>query len=272
MNVIVPNHKAMRYYNHHVTYILNLLRQGGATVTETADTPKCINDTKFDVTIDGKNVLFDFADHADRHLDRAITQQYDTVFKMHYHPDLHSMFTNFRPLSPISWYDWDLYFKLNKEVQYKAHGPILNKQRPYGDATIRRTNVQRILRAQYGRFVDTTQSPHETFLRMGGQCIVSVCVPGATNNMLDIGQGQYMSLGVCTISPVLRSYGTWNILPKPNEHYLVCQDDYSDLISVIEQVRADPQQAIDIGINAKIQFLDYCTPERQVQWIRQSIA
>ena len=272
MQVQLPNLKTRRYYRMHITYIMNLLKNGGADVHETDTVSTLVNDTKFEATINGHPVLFDFADHGDRSLAIDITNNYKAVFKMHYHPDYHRELRNFYPFSPISWYDWNLYQQLQSTVIYNAEGPILNKQRPYGDAILRRKNVQQMLKVKYGTQVDITQSPHELFLRMVSNNLVSVCVPGANNNMLDIGQGQYMSLGGCTISPILRSHGSWNLLPQPGVHYVLCKDDYSDLIERIEWVRENKTQAINIGNQAKQQFAEHCTPAKQVRWINQCIS
>ena len=99
------------------------------------------------------------------------------------------------------------------------------------------------------------------------KCLVSVCVPGATNNMLDRGQWQYMAFGCCTISPILPELLPFDKKLIPDVHYIRCKDDYSDLLEKIEWCKQNREKCIEIGRNAKKLFLETSTPEKIVEWV-----
>jgi hypothetical protein len=261
-----------KYYSTHPQYVLNLLRKGGAKIQMLpATTWKCRSTVSFDCFIDGHLCKFDFNDHEAINRDEA--EKYRCYFKFHYHKthDVGPRAENLFPFSPVNIHDWDLYWKLAPTIKYEAEGKILNNQAPAGNAIARRKYVAEILRKQYGKELDTARYPKEEFFKLINTASAIVCVPGARNNMLDRGQGQQMLFGACTISPKLNTRLSFHSLLMPGEHYVECKPDYSDLITKIEWVKKNKNQAILIGKKVQRLFLETSTPKRQLDWIRQCI-
>jgi len=231
----------------YVPFVIELLKAAGIEVKLYRDKRK---GRGFVMHYRDRSILIDFGDHlivADDY------SKYDAQFRFHYSYKRHKELKNTFPLTPISFYDWTEYFKLEKMLKYNASGMILSNQRP-GAAALKRRKL-----VQY-RLIDW----------FGGQ-LVSVCVPGARNDILDRGQFQYMAFGACTISPqldIVLPY--WKEL-KPGVHYIACRDDYSDLLSVIEQCINDRDACIRIGTQAKKLFKDYCTPAKIVEWMNKCL-
>jgi len=219
--------------------------------------------------IDGKHVIFDFFDFEQIFPDDI--RSCHSYFKFHYSEECRQ-YPNAFPFSPVNFHDWKEYYRIRKEINYRADGLILNNQTPRNGAFERRTHVQKMLLSHYGSTNVSTKhySQHE-FFRLIDCALISVCVPGARNNMLDRGQAQYMFLGACTISPRIVTRLSWDEPLIPNEHYLMCKDDYSDLIEKIEWVKSNKESAIQIGENAKSLFTKTSTPEKQLEWISSKI-
>ena len=261
-----------RYYGTHPQYVLNLLSKGGADIEMVPATDfECRSMISFDCLIDGHLCKFDFNDH--EIIDRDISAPYKAYFKFHYH-ESHSegpRSENIFPFSPVNFHDWDLYKKLEKEINYVAKGKVLNNQAPAGAAVERRNKVAKILKDAYKTQLDRERYPKEEFYRLINNASAIVCVPGARNNMLDRGQGQQMFFGACTISPKLNTRLSYHGMLIPGVHYVECKEDYSDLVEKVNWVRNNKAEAIKIGKNARKLFLETSTPKKQVEWIRQCV-
>lgn len=258
-----------RYYGVHIKYIYNLFTYAKEHVELVDATSfKIRSHVGFEMRIDGKLVLVDFSDFQKTDFNKL--QNYAAVFKFHYSDDFKNI-KNIHPFSPVNFHDWDLFYKIKDSINYKAEGLILNNQNPAGAAVDRRNKVREVLSKQYGTNYDCSITSPEIFYKKVNDCLVSVCVPGARNDMLDRGQGQYMFLGACTISPKLVTVLSYNKDLIPGVHYVECKPDYSDLIEKIEWVRNNKAEAIKIGQNAKNLFLETSTPEKQIQWIKKCL-
>lgn len=220
---------------------------------------------KFDMFLDGHRIIIDSHDHPDV-VPQNLRSNYKAIFKSHLdtrdpqHAGLYAM-------SPMCFYDWGLYESLKGSIKYRASGKILNNQRPYCGALVRRNNVQKILRDKYGGVVDTSMTDRPTFYKKINDCLVSVCVPGATNDILDRGQLEYMAFGACTLAPPLIANLPWDVVLIPDAHYVSCAPDYSNLIDRIEWCKSNPQKCIEIGQNAKEAMLKACSPENLLAWM-----
>ena len=259
-----------RYYHVHYMYIKNLLTADGACIEDVnpIDFFEYRMLTSFEVIINRHRILFDYNDHLKLSVPDKQVGIYKCVFKFHYNKELHSDFKNIFPFSPVNFNSWKQYELMSNECKYTATGEVINKQSIAGAAIERRTHVQKLL-ARYN--INTDIIDQDQFLKLINSCMVSVCVPGARNDMLDRGQGQYMFLGACTISPKLITILSWDEPLVSGVHYVECKADYSDLIEKIEWCRNNKQACIDIGSNARQLFKKTSLPIRQIEWIKKCI-
>ena len=267
-----PELQYHRYYNIHPDYICNLFKYS-KTQIQFLD----VNNFKFhnkvciESYIDDKLVLFDFSDHTSLTYTLDQCSNYTAIFKFHYNELLHKDIKNMYTFSPVNFHNWDFYNDIKNAINYKADGLIINKQAPAGNAIARRNMVRELLIKTYKTKVDYAITNKELFFMAINNCLVSVCVPGARNDMLDRGQAQYMFLGACTISPRLITQLSYFTKLEPNVHYIECKPDYSDLIEKIEWCKLNAEKCIEIGNNARNVFLQTSTPEKQIEWIKKCI-
>ncbi len=163
------------------------------------------------------------------------------------------------------------YQHIRNNFNYVPGDAILNKQFPNGAAVDRRNNVHALLLNNFDNIDIDAKTDQSDFWRQHENCLVSVCVPGATNNMVDRGQMELMGLGVCTISPRLDTIFTYNKLLEPDIDYIQCKDDYSDLVEKIEYLQVNKDVCKKIGDNAQLFFNNHYAPENYWQWILENI-
>jgi len=258
-----------RYYHIHIEYILNMLIHANAEI-ELVD-PRSFairSQTIFDCTIDKKIVRFDFSDFEKLKDENVLGC--DVYFKFHY-ADSHERYNNVFPFTPVNFHNWEEFNKLTKSVVYKANGKVLNNQTPFGAAVERRAHVHDLLLNKYGNNLSFDRKTQTEFFNLINEGLVSVCVPGARNDMLDRGQCQYMGLGACTISPRLNTRLSRGERLIPGTHYIECKPDYSDLLEKIEWVRDNQNAAIQIGQAAKDIFQRTSIPKIQIRWINECL-
>ena len=220
----------------------------------------------------GKRLIFECSDFP--HLGKLEEYEGIPCFKFHYSQKLHDDMKHVFPVGPSMLLPAGLpgfrsYYAMRETYEYTcANDVISNKQEPRRLALERRTRVQKMLRKRYGKDLDCNwRGTQGAFWRNNQHCLASVCVPGACNNMLDRGHYELIGLGVCTISPFIPTILPWNRILVPDQHYIVCKDDYSDLIEKIEWCRDNRQRCVEIGNNAKDLFTRYCTPDKYWEWI-----
>jgi hypothetical protein len=267
--ILFPTYsKNIRYYDIHYRYLLNIFQVLNWDI-EFIWTPD-LKENSFEIIIDDLPILIDFNDHLE--VSKWI-KRYPICFKYHYSKEHHSQYKNMYPIGPVSFYDWQAYSMLREKFRYKcSNDMILNNQRPYADATKRRRKVRKMLKGAYGDKVDTRfYQDKNHFWNLVGECMVSVCVPGARNDILDRGQFQSMALGCCTISPKLNTVLSNNRCLQGGIHYMVCKSDYSNLLEVIECCRGNRQICSKIGSDAAKLFEETSTPEKIGGWIQQNL-
>lgn len=259
MRVIFPKYNGQRYYHSHYEFVLNLFGNDIVSLHDFKEGE--VNEIP--LIIDGKECFINFSDHG------ILTRDNGTIFKMHCNGKDGTF-----PFSPMSFIgDWSWYDE--QKIEYKANGYISNRQRAYGNAKERREFVNEKLE-RYTNDCDSYSSvhvtiPQEDYFNDVENILVSVCVPGACNNMLDRGQLQYMALGACTISPNLPEVLPFNKLIRPWEHYIQCYDNYSDLEAWLDWCKENREACIEIGINAKKLFLETCHPNAIKKWIKECL-
>jgi hypothetical protein len=263
-------------YQHHYQFIKKYAELAGISVTvcPSSNTIFCTGTTWFSIEVDNVQVFIDYSDHEELSDYRSSIP----CFKYHYHPDTHHNFKQLFPIGPMldlpSLAAYDQFFALTKQNIYTAEGDIIiNCQRPRLNARVRRQHVQKLLKSRFGDKADISfqLNDQDSFWKKHSNCLVAVCVPGARNNMLDRGQYEQLALGVCTISPVIRTTLPYGKSLIPNIHYLACRDDYSDLTKLIEWCRNNRDQCRAIGRAANNLFKDYCMPTKYWKWVEQCL-
>lgn len=258
-----------RYYDTHIMYVHDIFKNSSSESFHIIFIePKFLHKTKFEIFINEIPVMFDFSDHLDVLEDLS---SYKAIFKFHWNEERHGHIKNMFPFSPISFYNWKDFAKISTNINYKAKGKILNKQIPHANALERRNFVQSELLKKFPTETDISVVDQNTFFTAINDCLVSVCVPGARNNMLDRGQLQYMAFGCCTISPKLITKLSFNKELIPDVHYIECDENYSNLEDKINYCKENSNKCIEIGMNAKKLFLETSIPDQQVQWILSKI-
>jgi hypothetical protein len=270
------NHK---YNLIHFRFFIQYAKHAGITVelVESDDLVFISNDQlTFSCLVNDKQIIIDYADHSTRswrHLYPNIPYfKFQTNFPL---PD------KTIPLGPpivgvkrIGTKGSTLkeYNDLRKEYKYVPGSTIVCKQLPNGAAVERRKTVHTLLIEEFGDRVDiNAQVDQLDFWKTHENCLVSVCVPGATNNMVDRGHMELIGLGVCTISPKLNTVFPKNSLLVPDYHYIRCADDYSDLIDIIKKLEKTPALCKRIGNNARLFYDKYYSPKKYWEWILRNI-
>ena len=222
-----------------------------------------------------KNIAILFSDFFDPTRSYRDIDGIDIYLKYQYSYD-EKYKDNVYPIGPPSGItskdDYDNYHTLCDQQIYKATGNIVvNRQVPYRNALKRRSHVQRLLRFEYGDYTKTRCIPQLDYWKSFEKCLVSVTVPGAHNDMLDRGHIQQMGLGVCTIAPQIKTLLPFKRRLIPNEHYLKCESDYSDLISLVEWCKNNRKKCREIGRNAKSLYDSSYAPSSMFTYIDEII-
>jgi len=263
MKVYFPKDVGQKYYHAHYKFVYDLLKSMNLDVELYKQ--EHLRAGCFILKINGKRILIDFWD-----LSKLVedTDDFDACFKFHYSREYCDENKNVYPLCPISFYDWDEYSRLEKEIKYKCNTDlILNSQIIQHRKDKKRADIREILRDKYGDLVDTKITSQQDFWMKINSCLISVCVPTQRKDILDRGQFQYMAFGACTISPRLKITLPYMKPLKPGVHYIECADDYSDLIKIIEWCKEHRIACIQIGKNAKRLFSETSTPSAIWRWM-----
>lgn len=163
------------------------------------------------------------------------------------------------------------YNRVRYHYDYQPVAGVLCKQLPNGAAVDRRNQVHALLNENFDHVDTAADQDQIAFWEQHQNCLAAVCVPGATNNMVDRGHIELIGLGVCTISPELYTVFPQNQTLVPGTHYIKCKDDYSDLVDIVRALQHTPSVAKTIGNNAREFYESYYTPAQYWQWIMENI-
>lgn len=155
---------------------------------------------------------------------------------------------------------------------YEPGTAILCKQLPNGAAVDRRNHVHQLLRENFLDVDVDSNSDQIGFWQAHERCLAAVCVPGATNNMVDRGHIELMGLGVCTVSPELTTLFPGRQCLIANRHYIKCADDYSDLVSILKRLESNPAICRRTGANARRFYEKNYTPQQYWKWILENLS
>lgn len=276
--VVYPDLETLGHYQEldaHFRWPLATLRAlafGGGEVAVVIDSSlKLVGWSGLPMVVDGVEVVVDASNYCDTH-HHAVNHRhwfrYDFLSVMAAYP----FYAHF---PKMSFFDWQLFVRLCREVRFNpaqsskilcVHGEGRGAATHHARVAARKT-----LETAFPRSVHTAWQDQESYWRLAGDCVCSVHVPGAWNNLLDRAQWQMMALGVCTVSPTIHNTVLGDQL-VPDVHYVACLDDYSDLIEVVEWCRSDPRRTERIGDSAARFFADHGTPRRIWESVKARIS
>jgi hypothetical protein len=279
-NVITfpDNCKSHKYYLIHLQFFLQYGKNAGFLIELVPPDDQVFISTDnliFSCMINGKQIIVDYADHSTRNW-------------KNYYPDSHyfkfqTTEENPRSLIPLGPPMVGIKQKgvkgatIREYLQFRntfSFNPvthaILSKQIPNGAAKERRELVQKMLSENLTDVDITANNNQLSFWNMHKECLSAVCVPGATNNMVDRGHMELIGLGVCTISPRLKTLFPYYNTLTPNVHYIECKNDYSDLLDIIDNLKINPKISKEIGDAAREFYNQYYAPKKYWQWILEN--
>ena len=263
MKIYFPRDIGQKYYGAHYKFLFNILKFMDLDVKLCEPEPRPAGG--FIIRIGDKRALIDFSNFL-QPVDED--KNVDIYFKYEYPRDYRAQYRNMYPLGKISFHDWSDYFRLRQVIKYSCNTDrILNNQRARHGAQERRLKARKILQDRYGGLVDIEITDMLEFWMKINSCLISVCVPGQRNDILDRGQFQYMAFGACTISPRLNIVLPYMKLLESGVHYVECAEDYSNLVETVEWCKQHRAQCIDIGNNAKKLFWETCIPSAIWEWM-----
>lgn len=283
-DIIFPQRAQQRYWDIHFEYVLNIFRYLKCNITFELR-------PQFTVTINGKEFLFDYWDTSD------VQESSFPTFKFHCVQETDKVFC----FPPVSFYNWDRYYQLEKEINYQMLSSfwISMRQRSYGGAIERRNKVREMLEEYVSSHEKVNKDngwvltdkntqklltglvPQEEYWREIGNIDLAVFVPGHHNLMLDRAHLQYLAFGCPTIAPTIPEclpFGKkligyddiQTLIPQTTHcHYLRCKDDYSNLLTMLtwKNLHSYQHPFLEMGMNAKKMFKETCTPEAIGKWI-----
>lgn len=266
MKIYFPKDVGQKYYSAHYRFLFNLFAFLKLDIELCEPEPAI---SGFVIRVGEKRVLIDFGDFLELAED---AHNFDACFKFHYSREYCSRHKNVYPFGPTSFYDWEDYFMLEKQIKYRCNtNLVLNNQKARRGAKYRRRDVRRLLESKYGNLVDIKITDPLHFWLKINDCLVSICVPGQREDILDRGQFQQIAFGACTVSPRLNI-----VLPhmrelEPGVHYVECASDYSDLIDKIEWCKDHRAVCREIGQSAKNLFSETSVPNAIWYWMYKAL-
>lgn len=267
-----------RYNRIHFSFFLQMARMAGVRVYLIQPNDQVYAPTDrliWSCRIDGQQAVFDYSDHYYR--DWLLDFPGMPYFKFQ---RTASSAPGAISLGPpmvggkrrgVRIADLESYYAARRSWQYQPTGLITCKQLPNGAAVDRRNMVQATLRENFADIDINSDTDQLEFWNLHQRCSVSVCVPGANNNMIDRGHMELLGLGVCTIAPAMHTLLPWDRLLQPDQHYIQCRDDYSDLCDKINLVLQQPDIGIKIAGTAREFFETTYTPAAYWQWILENL-
>ena len=163
------------------------------------------------------------------------------------------------------------YMDIKNYYNYHPEKNILCKQMPNGAAIERRNLVHQLLSDNFKDVDISCDNDQIDFWKLHENCLAAICVPGATNNMVDRGHIELIGLGVCTVSPKLYTVFPDSRQLEEGKHYIRCEDDYSDLVRILELLQKNPGISRSIGNNARKFYEEIYTPQKYWQWIMENL-
>jgi hypothetical protein len=272
--VVLPAglHPTTYYHEMHVGYVAGMLVDAGVCVEYMGESSDDLyGNCVYPIIIDGERCWFDYSDFIDTAL---LALEDRPSFKYSFQPLPKGNKRRIYPFPHASVYDWRAFRDAQASVRYRAEGFVIAS---HGlscspEARARRQGLMNMVQSLYGKraLVHRASSQSQFWSWVSG-ALVAVLLPGSADNLPTRAVHQYLGLGCCVISPRLM-----NIMPfykewVPGVHYLMCNQDLSDVPALIQWCEQNPEKAIQIGMNAKGVFDDFLTPRATVKWMAQCL-
>ena len=234
------------------------------------------NQLIFSFTIDDQQVIVDYADHSTRDWQK----DYPGIPYFKFQTTVDNPQTHI-PLGPpmvgvkrmgTKGATMREYNHVRFHFQYQPRTGILCKQSPNGAATERRNHVHQLLQDNFYNVDIDANCDQIDFWKAHRNCLAAVCVPGATNNMIDRGHIELMGLGVCTVSPKLLTLFPGRCELVPGKHYIQCADDYSDLVDILKDLEQNKPKCKQVGAAARSFYEEHYTPAQYWKWIMENLS
>jgi hypothetical protein len=259
--------KGGKEWKSHMRYVLNILRHMGADITFIPK-PKAEGNKRGHsvMYINNLRVIIDYGDHlVTKYMKYEDKSWWDNAIKFHY-TERHTS-TPIISFPPISFYNWNQYYRLAKKTRYDPinNDRIIYRQTAHHAARKRRKKVTKLVQPFKKAAIGII--PQREFWRDVGRCLVAVFVPGARNDMLDRGHHQYIAFGCCCIHPPITNILPYGKTLVPYIHYVPCSPNYNDIPKQIRWCNKHRQECLKIGQNAKKLFLETNTPKALKGWL-----
>jgi hypothetical protein len=262
-------YKKRKTKNVHFEFFIQYAQLAGINVSivEPNDSVFIGKSSSWSCLIDNKRIVVDYGDNNEWYHHELDYYKGCPYFKFQSSPNNHNSHIPLGPPIVGTFKSADLknYFDIRNNFSYSPKSKILNKQRPHATNKERRTYVRKLLQPQFKNVDINGSSNQSVFWKESNNCLVSVCVPGWCNNMIDRGHMELLGLGVCTVSPKPKTILPYRTELQPNVHYLQSKDDYSDLVDIIKNLT--PEKSKQIGDNARKLFDDVFAPEKYWNYI-----
>jgi hypothetical protein len=254
-----------RYYDLHVGYVANILKDAGVRVSYAGHSGDDIcGNCMYEVLLDDQPALIDYYDFQTTTPCRLGALP---TFKFGYSQGLPEYYY---PFTGPGIYDWALFRRVREKVTYQADGVVVagHGLACSPEAQARRTRLMCLVRDAFGsRAITRKAGGEEHFWMMVNHTLVATLVPGSADGMPTRAYHQYFALGCCVISPplvsVLPHYQRW----QAGVHYLECRPDFADVPALVRWCEGHKPQAIQIGKNAAALFKATSTPKALVAWM-----
>ena len=119
--------------------------------------------------------------------------------------------------------------------------------------------------------IDTRRVDQQTFWNNHGNCLTSICIPGASPYTQDNAPIEAVVLGVCIISGDMSFRLPYNKLFEKNKHFICLNSDYSDINEKINYIYDNRQEAKDIGEAAREIIKETSFPIPRANWVAQVV-
>ena len=227
----------------------------------------------YSILVDGKQLIIEFSDLMKEGM-KTFDPRLPYVKHKYYDVPECRQIKNLYPIGSemdIQESSYQEFFDLCEQQLYTAQGGIVCSNQ---DATNvrnggRRAKVQGLLKKWYGNNADTgfVWGNQREFWHKVLNCFVSVVIPGACNSCIDRGHTEQFALGICVVSPPLKTPFPFDILPQSGVHYVQCKDDFSDLRQVIHWCYTNKDECVRIGRNAADLYRACYAPKQYFAWI-----
>lgn len=274
IDILFPTNQVNHhYYTKHADFIFKMADLADKNYSFQDSEIVWYTSAAFSFSLNEKQIVVDTADSTDI----SLVLSEVLYFKYHYNSEAHYHIKNVYPLGSmlISPGILDLYKNyyslIETDFYNSSNNLILCKQRPYGKAVQRRKLVQEKLSKAFGNQFDEKfeRNNKPTHWKAMSKCLVTVCVPGARNDMIDRGHMEAMGLGVCVIAPPITDVlAGWKFI-SPGVHYVECESDYSNIVETVQWCQHNRDACQEIGNNAKKLFSQFYTPENYWKWIEE---